>query len=788
MVLNGRHEVAFANDFYFGYDWSATQNVAGNKSTVTVTTYIRSTQSWAYTVGANSQNTNTITINGNKKTFTATSQINAWQKKTLGSHKVDVPHNGDGTKTFNINASHYWSVYYNVYGPMTVSASKDWTLNQIPRASKISVNKTSAEYGTNVVINITPAGAGLTHNIRANWNGVIQTIANKAENSTNWTVPLDYMNRIPNATATWGTIYCDTYSGSTKIGETTTRLDTTVPSNIIPSYTSQAVVDTNSKVNSVVGTDKYIQGLSVLRFTIAGAKSQYSSTIKTYGVTVGGTEYTSSEATIDIPTASFKNSTTFSVYVLDSRNRKSAVQNRVLNFMTYSAPSITLTADRTEKGTGTNLTFTRNTEISTLEGANQHTTSLSWKVLDSTTYLKTNQLPKTSKNIKDTFSDTTTTSEFLGNVSYQIEAIIEDRFNKFTVSTIVSSATATLALGATGIGVGKMHQQGAMDIKGEVFIDGSIDLTGDSYKIDGLSLLKRIDANDIEIGALGRDIVLGNDKTRFVNIVKPTDVRDLMDFWQRLRIRGGGSIIFNGAGDNGQGITMNDYGNMKFSSSNSGNQWSMKTGGNGDVLVLQNVGTKPTSAVAPTDALRICSDAVGPYMACARVWDRTYSQAPNVYITNYGTFGRSTSASKYKLDISSIPNYQYRNILNLEAKTWFDKTATEKQAEYMTKKLKIENERKNRNISNGEKNYKIEELKEDYQDIPPLERIFGLIAEDVYESGLKEYVTYSINPETGEKEIEGIQYDRLVVPLIELAKEHDKRIQDLENQILELSK
>lgn len=785
MALNGRHEVAFANDFYFGYDWSATQNVAGNKSTVTVTTYIRSTQSWAYTVGANSQNTNTITINGNKKTFTATSQINAYQKKTLGSHKVDVPHNGDGTKTFNINATHYWSVYYNVYKPMTVTANKNWTLNQIPRASKVSVNKTKVDYGTVVTINIAPAGTGLTHNIRANWNGTIQTIATKAGNATNWTVPLDYMNRIPNATATWGTIYCDTYSGSTKIGETTTRLDTTVPSNIIPSYTSQTVTDTNSKVNSVVGVDKYIQGLSVLRFTIAGAKSQYSSTIKTYGVTVGGTDYTSTGATIDIPTASFKNSTTFSVYVLDSRNRKSAVQNRVLNFMTYSAPSITLTADRTEKGTGTNLTFTRNTEISTLEGANQHTTSLSWKVLDSTTYLKTNQLPKTSKNIKDTFSDTTTTSEFLGNVSYQIEAIIEDRFNKFTVSTIVSSATATLALGATGIGVGKMHQRGAMDVKGEIFVEGSIDLTGDSYKIDGKSILRRIEAQDVEVGALGRDIVLGNGSTRFINIVKPMDVRYLTDFWNVLRIRGGGQVVFNGAGDDSQGVYMNHYGNILFTQKpNTSNVWGVLNG-NGDwLLKINNEAGKYSDG--KITAINMSSDQSGQNFSCMRIYNRTYSNAANVFVTNWGILGRSTSASKYKLNISSIPNYQYRNILKLEAKTWFDKTAIEGYAEYIHRSNKLE--AKKNKLSKKEYLKEKEDLIEDTKDIQSINRIFGLIAEDVEESGLTEYVQYGIDEETGKKEIEGIQYDRLVVPLIELAKEHDKRIQDLENQILELSK
>lgn len=146
---------------------------------------------------------------------------------------------------------------------------------------------------------------------------------------------------------------------------------------------------------------------------------------------------------------------------------------------------------------------------------------------------------------------------------------------------------------------------------------------------------------------------------------------------------------------------------------------------------------------------RVASDAI---------YKRTYSADANVHITAEGTLGRSTSASKYKLSIEN----QYANgeeqlthskgILDLNVKTWFDK---------------FESETYSKEIEKGER------LNDDEFQI---KRYVGLIAEDVEQSGLTEFVTYGTDGQ-----IESIAYDRLWIHLIPVIKKLSNRVEELEN-------
>ncbi|UXR72364.1 phage tail spike protein [Staphylococcus sp. IVB6240] len=162
------------------------------------------------------------------------------------------------------------------------------------------------------------------------------------------------------------------------------------------------------------------------------------------------------------------------------------------------------------------------------------------------------------------------------------------------------------------------------------------------------------------------------------------------------------------------------------------------------------------------DILIAGSDSDGDRLASKAVYNRTYSYGANVYVTTYGTLGRATSASKYKLDIDN----QYKtedeqlehskSILNLNVKHWFDKAESETYAK------------------------EIEAGKRLSDDFFVIKRHSGLIAEDVENVGLSEFVTYDSNGE-----IEGIQYDRLWVHLIPVIKHQQKQIKQLEEQINE---
>ena len=154
-------------------------------------------------------------------------------------------------------------------------------------------------------------------------------------------------------------------------------------------------------------------------------------------------------------------------------------------------------------------------------------------------------------------------------------------------------------------------------------------------------------------------------------------------------------------------------------------------------------------AVGNDSSRRVRSDAI---------YKRTYSAGANVVITEEGTLGRSTSASKYKLSIENQytePNDQLehsKNILNLDVKSWFDKAESEIVSKECEEGCRISD------------------------DAFKLKRHVGLIAEDVESVGLSEYVDYNT-----EGEVESIQYDRLWVHLIPIIKEQQKRLEELEN-------
>lgn len=788
MVLSGKQESKFANDFMIGYNWSATQNVGGNSSTVTVTLYLRSTASWGYTSGANSQNTTTISINGNKKTFTATSQISAYQTKTLGSHSVVVPHNADGTKTFNITGTHWWSVYYNVYGPMTVSVGQNWSLNTIPRATPISLNKSQAAYGESVRITLKPAASGFTHNLRWGWDSKTGTIENRVPNTYDWVVPTSFINHLTNgATTSWGYIYCDTYSGNTKIGETRARLDTYIPSTIIPSFSYFTIRDKNTKVNNILGNSKYVENLSEIEIEFYGSQGIQGSTVEKYVVYVNGQTFISTNGVVQVPSSGLRGDVTFTCYVMDNRNRQSNTQTETINFMAYTAPTMELNVSRSDNGTGNNLIVTRKITISSLGGVNTWSlnggykestnSSSSWTTLYSMNATGTTSTTRTDKDNENRFA---------GDKTYLIASTLTDKFTSYTTTALLSHAITTLALGKTGLGIGKMHTQGALDVRGESYIEGNIWLKNGTLFLDDIPILKRGTENTIELDSLGQDLRLGGDNTRYVAIMKPMDVHELTDYWKALRMQrnsvltfmAGSKLAFNGGANDASGVILNQSGNIMFEHSATNLTWGVYAKNGAKLFYSQNNGS---------DGIRLEVDGNGPMLVSPRIYSKTFSAGPQLTVSSYGTVGRVTSATKYKLNISSIPDYHYKNVLKLEPKTWFDKSATEAAADYLTKKADIEHRLSIKEITPGMYNKEMEDLEKLYPEKTINKQQYGLIAEEVEEAGLPEYCIYERN-ENGEMEIEGIQYERLVVPLIEVVKEHEKEIEELKKEIQSIKK
>ena len=108
MALSGSFSVSQRNgNETVRCDWSGTQNVSTNTTTITAKLYF--TNKYAISIG---DRTHTITINGTAKTLTS-GAINTTGEHYIGSVSVDVPHNSDGTKSVAIaNANYYIKKYY----------------------------------------------------------------------------------------------------------------------------------------------------------------------------------------------------------------------------------------------------------------------------------------------------------------------------------------------------------------------------------------------------------------------------------------------------------------------------------------------------------------------------------------------------------------------------------------------------------------------------------------------------------------------------------------------------
>lgn len=181
---------------------------------------------------------------------------------------------------------------------------------------------------------------------------------------------------------------------------------------------------------------------------------------------------------------------------------------------------------------------------------------------------------------------------------------------------------------------------------------------------------------------------------------------------------------------------------------------SQTIGANGTLTLKGNA----TSSSSVGD-LNIGVDGRGPRVWSSSINNRTTTAPANLHMNQYGNFEKVTSSQKYKINIEEFPKDRVENILKLNPKTWFDKLVVEAYAEIL------------------------ESGREDDEDKPYLERIPGLIAEDVFEAGLKEFVFYGKPDENGNREIEGVMYDRLFALLIPIVRDLKTRIENIESAL-----
>lgn len=257
----------------------------------------------------------------------------------LGSCKAPM---WDNTKTFDVAfmAASIAAGYdtYCIYNGSSYTDYLKWTAVTLEvdwqePATQPSLSASTVEMGKAVTINTPAVNSAYRHTLRYAFGSASGTIATGIASSVSWTPPVSLANQIPSATAGSGTIYCDTYSGSTLLGTKSVSITLTVPGSVVPSAgtLSAALAEDTS------GTGLYVKGMGKAKLTLSGASGAYGSSITSYTITGGG--WTATNGALTTGTLASAGNITFTATVTDSRGRKAST-TRTISVIDYVKPGV----------------------------------------------------------------------------------------------------------------------------------------------------------------------------------------------------------------------------------------------------------------------------------------------------------------------------------------------------------------------------------------------------------------------------------------------------------------
>lgn len=456
------------------------QSIANNTTNVT----IKATLNWTYGTWNNNKMYGELVIDGTAYGFTSNFNWNGASQsgsQELITKTVDVAHNDDGTKTLN------YSAWFEYHSKSFAEASGSQTLPQIARVSQPSCitwpehTQQVGSFGDTISIHTNRKASSLTHTLRYQFGSQSGTIATNVGTGTTWTIPLSLMNLLPSSTSGSGTIYCDTYYGSTKVGTASCGFTATVPASITPSC-SMALEDITG-VDEIYGSP--VQGLSRIRVTVS-ATTAYSSPIAAYTVEANGVTYSGAEITTGFLQAS--GSSPVNVSVRDRRGR-TASASYTMSVHAYTAPTVSklnikrCDEDGTENDKGEFIQATFSAAVSSMSSKNTAAYALRYKKSTEESYTTVNFTTLVNRY---TVTDQTYLFAADPDYSYDIEVTATDRHSTATRATSGSTAFTLMDWKASGTGIafGKVSgKDNTMEVALDMDVEGSVVLRGNRYSL-----------------------------------------------------------------------------------------------------------------------------------------------------------------------------------------------------------------------------------------------------------------------------------------------------------------
>lgn len=445
------------------------QNIPSNQTTVNWRVTVSRTGAY-YTFNQTGDSSLVVTIDGAQVHSSNPRWATSGAEVQLASGSYTVGHHADGTKSVAISAN--FNPNNGIHGRIITSGNLG--LTTIPRASSVSVS--AGVIGSAVTINISRQSSNFKHTVRYQWGSRQGTIASNVDTSTTWTIPLDFANEIPNATSGTGTIFVDTYSGNTKTGTQSTTLTASVPASMKPTFTGVTLTDHNTAAQSLIAGNTFIQVISNIKVAFNGGTGSYGSTITGYKAEIVGKNQTTNVNGGTLGIMNYNGTITVRASVFDSRGRWSDTKDVSVTVLEYFAPVLKLDVTRTG-ATSSVLTVTRNAKVAplTVGGAQKNTMRLSFKVARLGTSNYTADSGNASGNWTSlaslTNSQANLSGTYVANQSWVVVGTLEDRFTRTEFAVNVATESVVLSYDRSGVGVNKIRERGALDVKGDIYVN-----------------------------------------------------------------------------------------------------------------------------------------------------------------------------------------------------------------------------------------------------------------------------------------------------------------------------
>lgn len=486
-----------SNSLYLNvYIDEASTDISANTSTInwqlTVSRY-----TYYHTFNKQGDSTLSLTLDG-QNVHSSNPIWEVWDGEvTLASGSSTISHNSDGKKTLPFSCT--FNPNNGLHGTITVSGNLG--LTAIPRSSSVSVS--AGVIGSSVTININRQSSSFKHTVRYSWAGKSGTIATDVDTSTTWTIPLDFANDIPNSTSGTGTVYVDTYSGSTKTGTQSTTLTASVPANVKPTFAGVSLSDLNGAAQNLIpNSDTFIQVISNIKVAFNGAVGSYGSSITGYYAEIIGKNQSTSSNGGSLGIMNYHGTIKIRASVSDSRGRRSDTREVSVTVLEYFAPALSFSIARTGS-TSSTLTATRNAKIAplTVSGSQKNSMTLTFKVARlGTTNFQVDTGPATGSwtsisNLVN--SQANLAGNYLANQSWVVIGALEDKFTRTEFMVNAATESVVFSYDRSGVGVNKIREQGALDVKGSIYADNKPIQQHQLTRNNGISILTKESLDNI---------------------------------------------------------------------------------------------------------------------------------------------------------------------------------------------------------------------------------------------------------------------------------------------------